>query len=362
MTTTLTLIKTRFEESGGAEKYARTLADAFHEKGCAVTVLTTGPIIYSYPYPVISHELKSKTSVSKLWEFESFCDCYRSAHPSDISLSLERSRSQTHLRASSGVHKAYLRHRKRFDPLLKRTLHLFNPLHSSLLHIEKLGFEHPDLQILFANSHLVKREILEYYAVDPEKIHVIHNGVEWHGLQKPFDTTPFKRERFELLFIGTDAKRKGLFPLLKALEQLREEVHLSVVGVNRPKLGSCKVPVTFYGHQMDVIPFLQRADCLVIPSYYDPFANVTIEALAMGLFVVSSKTNGGSEILTPQTGAIIDSLDDRDAIVAALRKALRHPKTPERARLIRESVKSFDFSTQLDSYIRLCLSPISSSA
>ena len=45
-------------------------------------------------------------------------------------------------------------------------------------------------------------------------------------------------------------------------------------------------------------PFYQMADALVIPSFYDPFANVTVEALAMGLFVLSSKHNGGPEILT----------------------------------------------------------------
>ena len=55
--------------------------------------------------------------------------------------------------------------------------------------------------------------------------------------------------------------------------------------------------VTFFGPQKEIRPFYQFADALVIPSFYDPFANVTVEALAMGLFVVSSKSNGGHEIL-----------------------------------------------------------------
>jgi len=360
MKKSLTLLKTRFESPGGAEKYARTLARAFHDQDCSVTVLTTDPIEKEYPFSVISQSLKSKTSVSKLWEFEAFCQSHLKENPTDITLGLDRNRFQTHLRASSGVHKAYLRHRKHYDPLLKRFAHILNPLHSSLLHFEKTAFEHPDLQVLFANSELVKGEILDCYVVDPDKIHVIHNGVEWSQFQEPFDATDYNRDRFEFLFIGSGFERKGLRPLLAALDNIEEDVHLSVVG-NDKNLKSYqktfKKRVTFYGGQSDITPFLQKADCLVIPSYYDPFANATVEALAMGLYVVSSKHNGGHEILTPETGAVIEDMSSIDSITHALRTALLRPKTKERAKLIRDTVQHLDFSTQLENYIKLCLSP-----
>lgn len=357
MTQTLTLLKTRFDCSGGAEKYARTLANTFHEKGYKVTVLTTGPLTGAHPFRVLSHKLKSKTSVSKLWEFEAFCDRMLKQNPSQIILGLDRNRFQTHLRASSGVHKAYLRHRKHYDPAWKRFFHHLNPLHSSLLHFEKVSFEDPDLKVLITNSHLVKDEILQSYVIDEEKIHVIHNGVQWKAFEEPFLQTPYEKKPFEFLFIGSGFERKGLRPLLLALSQLKEEFHLSVVGSDKAAHTFQTLPknkVTFYGAQKEIVPFLQKADCLVIPSYYDPFANVTVEALAMGLFVVSSKTNGGSEVLTPETGAIIEELHDTDSIIAALKKAFARPKTPSCANMIRESVKHLDFSTQLDRYIQLC--------
>ena len=81
--------------------------------------------------------------------------------------------------------------------------------------------------------------------------------------------------------------------------------------------------------------------------FYDPFANVTVEALCMGVFVVSSKTNGGHEILQPENGTIIDSLHDPESIAAALEYAMAHPKTDLSARQIRESVKHLDFENQL---------------
>lgn len=366
MTPSVTILKTHFMKLGGAEKYARHLADAFHQKGCRVTVLTTGPIDDSFPYEVVSCSLHSKTSVSKLWEFEAFCEQRLKAHPSDIILGLDRNRFQTHLRASSGVHKSFLDHRKKFESNWKSFRHLFNPLHTSLLHIEKMGFENPDLKVLFTNSNLVKEEVLSHYVIDPQKINVVHNGVEWHKWQEPFDHWEEieRPDRFEFLFLGSNFDRKGLKRLLAGLKLLPDQnIHLSVVGSDKNQKTfekmSPKNIVTYYGEQADIIPFLQKADCLVIPSHYDPFANVTVEALAMGLFVVSSKTNGGCEVLTPETGCIIEDLYNDESVKAALSTAMQYPKTPERATMIRNSIKHLDFSTQLNTYLETCLSPTS---
>lgn len=354
---TLALLKTRFEASGGAEKYAHVLAEAFQKKGYDVTVLTTGPLTRSYPFTVHTYRFKSHFSVNKLWEFEGFCEKFLRTHPFEIVLGLDRNRFQTHLRASSGVHKAYLEHRKHFDPLLKRFSHLLNPLHSSLLHIEKVGFEHPDLRVLFTNSHLVKEDILNHYIVDPNKIHVIHNGVDWQQCKTPFEETPYHCSRFEYLFVGSGFARKGLRLILEALPHLGPDVHLTVVGGDKhlAKYSNCyRDRVTFVGPQNSIISYLQKADCLVIPSYYDPFANVTVEALAMGLTVISSKTNGGCEILKPETGIIIENLHSKESVITSLKKAMTRPKIPTRAKMIRDSVEHLDFSKQLDQYLNRC--------
>lgn len=354
--TTITLLKSGFTKQGGAEKYARLLAYAFHEKGCQVRVLTTEPVEGTFPFEVISYAPKSKTSVSRLWDFESFCDEYLKAHPTDIVFGHDRNRCQTHLRAGSGVHKAFLSHRKEYEPKWKTFRHMLNPLHTSLLHIEKTGFEHPDLKVLFVNSNLVKDEILSHYVIDPNKIAVIHNGVEWHSFQADFDTRT-SSDRFEFLFIGNNFARKGLKPLLKGLALLpKDSYHLTVLGHDKHQKHFERLArglnVTFAGPQKNIRPYLQKADSLVIPSYYDPFANVTVEALAMGLFVISSKSNGGCEVLTKETGHIIEDLSSPDSMKTALETALYTKRDPL---AIRNSVKHLDFSTQLNTYIEKCL-------
>ncbi len=235
----------------------------------------------------------------------------------------------------------------------------FNPLHQTILRLEKESFEHPGLQKLYTNSHMVKQEILSLYKTDPKKIHVVHNGVEWHEMQSAFDAWEEKRETtfaYRFLFIGHNYQRKGLKPLLQALALLgNRDFTLTVIGKDRNidtfkslarHLG-LENKVSFLGSRTDIAHFYQQSDCLVIPSFYDPFANVTLEALAMGLYVVSSKTNGGHEILTSENGAVIEDLTDPSSVATALEQALKRPKMRASAHKIRDSVKHLDFAQQL---------------
>ena len=61
------------------------------------------------------------------------------------------------------------------------------------------------------------------------------------------------------------------------------------------------------------------ADVFLLPTLYDPFANVTLEALAAGLPVITSAQNGASEILQNEVnGFILPRADDEKLIVNLL--------------------------------------------
>jgi len=355
----------RLGQNGGLEKYSRHLATAFAQRGCKVTILTTGPIQeYDERVKILSLAKVKKLSFLQLYNFNRLCKRWLKKHPQTIVFGMERTCHQTHLRAGSGVHKIFLK--KRAVSFFKRLSFYINPLHLLLLLVEKKGFENPDLKLLFTNSNMVKDEILATYRVDPQKICVVHNGVEWQQKQKAFESSfsKSKKEGFEFLFIGNDYKRKGLIYLLQGLSQLENpDWHLTCIGKEKQtpffKEIACKLKlenqVHFLGPQRDITPFYQRADALLIGSLYDPFSNVTLEALAMGLFVVSSKFNGGYEILTPINGVIIDNLFDATSVASALQVALQHPKSKEQANKIRLSIKGLDFSSQLAKIADKCL-------
>lgn len=374
----ITLLKSSLTQTGGLEKYTWQIAQRFCQKNLAVTLLTTGtstPPFASEHLKIVSFSIDHRLSVLNLLQFNRCCTQYIKKHPTPIIFGLDRNQFQTHIRAGNGVHAAYLNYRAQEEGIYKKLSFFFNPLHQMTLQLEKKAFEHPDLQILFTNSYLVKQEVLSYYNIAPEKIQVVHNGVEWIALEPYFQSWHQKKEAilqalklpsfcYHFLFIGNNYRRKGLSKLLQALSFLgNQDYHLSVIGkeyhiadfeqqVSELNLQS---KVTFFGPRNDIYQFYQYADSLVIPSFYDPFANVTVEALAMGLFVVSSTRNGGSEILSPNTGTVIESLEDISSFTQALHLALSRPKTKKSAFAIRESVKSFDFSHQLDRMVESIL-------
>ncbi len=362
---------------GGLEKYTMRLANAFANQGAKVTLVCSDkvPIYAKAQITTKLLPLRQKASFLKMEEFSEKAEILCMEDKPDIVFAMERTKFQTHIRAGNGVHKAFLMQRKLMEGPIKNRLHRINPLHKAILLQEKLAFEHSELKTLFTNSDMVKQEILSHYDVHPSKIQVVHNGVEWHEMEPEFTRWIEKRAvlnkkysldptAFTFLFVGTGFKRKGLTPLLQALALMKNHhFNLLVVGKDKnivyfqklsKKLGLAH-KVHFVGEQKNVSPFYQMADSIVIPSYYDPFANVTVEALAMGLYVISSKYNGGKEVLTKDNGIVIPSLVDIESFRDTLVSSLDYKKTWISSQKIREKVKHLDYSQRLSEITETCL-------
>ncbi len=354
----ITLLKSTLSAHGGAEKYALRLAKALTEKFGQLTLITSGKA------PCLDPSIKVVTDTSRAWlsfkrvqAYDALCKEYTSKHPTRYIFSLDRNSHQTHIRASNGVHAAYLDRRSFHDPLWKRISYAYNPLHTQILRLEKAGFESAEVEKIFTNSHMVAQEILNHYSVDPKKIQVVHNGVEWETLKSSFEKAEYNTsEVCNLLFVGNGYHRKGLPFLLHSLSLIKDKSFcLSVIGKDKNipsfvrsawALG-LKDKVRFYGGQQDLIPFYQKADLVIIPSIYDPFANVTLEALAMGVFVLSSTSNGACEILNPSNGISFHLSQSPEYLASLLNPLIQKRKTPEKAQAIRASVHHLDFSSQL---------------
>lgn len=373
----IVLVHQSLSNPGGLEKHTLKIASAFLQAGKRPTLLMGAPL----PDGLLPNEIspiylpiRRKTTFLKIREFNQRCFAWKQKYRPKIFFGMDRISSASHVRLGNGSHRAYLSRMIQaslYSPVRK----FLNPLHRSILRIEREMFENPYLEKAIANSYMVKGEIIRDYSMDPSKIIVIQNGVEWKHLAPEFENWVETKNKiaqslrldphiYHFLFIGNGYLRKGLFPLLEGFSLLKEKnYHLSVLGkenniapfTKRVKALGLDSHVTFFGHQTNPLPFYKIADSLLVPSVYDPFANVTIEALAMGLFVVSSKYNGGKEVLTEETGKMIDNLFDPDSICHALQLALQRPKTWISSEVIRNSVKKFDFSLQLQKVIDVCL-------
>ncbi|MDN3504067.1 MAG: glycosyltransferase family 4 protein [Rhabdochlamydiaceae bacterium] len=363
---------------GGLEKYTHYLSNAFAKRGHDVTFICStakGDQKLDDKIQIETLNTSPLLSYRKIQAFDSACQNWLQKNPADIVFGMDRTSEQTHIRAGNGVHRAFMERRKSIDSWLKTKTYFLNPTNKYILDIERKSFENPNLKKLFTNSNMVKDEVLQYYNVDPTKIEVIHNGVEYDDLLPYFENWEetknetlqefdLPKDMHHMLFIGNGYQRKGLGPLMKALSQLRQyPFHLYVIGKERNlsayRKEACnlglKDHISFLGSQPNILKYYALADTCVIPSFYDPFANVTVEALAMGVFVISSKFNGGHEVLTPQNGSIIPSLYDIDSFVETLKARLTCRKTKESAQKIRNSVAHLNFEAQLNKMIDSCL-------
>ncbi|HSB71877.1 MAG TPA: glycosyltransferase family 4 protein [Candidatus Methylomirabilis sp.] len=238
-----------------------------------------------------------------------------------------------------GSHRFYLsevlpRERGRLRAALRRVL----PLHLVLLGLERRGFRPERCPFLIANSQLCRAGILKHYPIPPERIVVAYNGVDSARFSPASRSRHREAKRRDLgvgdgdlavLFVGQGFSRKGLGTLLDALGSLRLRglpIRLIVVGrggrgpwmaqAERLGLGG---RVAFVGHVVDPEAFYAAADVFALPTFFDPFANATLEAMASGLPVVTSRSNGAAEVLRPGVdGLVIDRADDVPGLAEAL--------------------------------------------
>ncbi|MAA73504.1 MAG: hypothetical protein CMN28_02200 [Salinisphaeraceae bacterium] len=184
----------------------------------------------------------------------------------------------------------------------------------------------PENKRVVANSHMVAEDLKLRYGLPGEKLQVIHNGVDltrfsFGNLRAPASALRkclgFGKDDIVFCFVGTGFARKGLDLVLKAFSALHardSRCHLLVVGEDSAadryhalarKIG-CSDRVRFLGGRDDPEVCMAAANVFVLPTRYDPFANVTLEALACGLPVITTHGNGGSEVLNDEAGTVID--------------------------------------------------------
>lgn len=368
------ILKNSFNSLGGLEKQTLHICNYLLQKGYKVTLITNkinnDEILKNINLVVTKSCFKKAFFFTflKILYFDLFTARWIKKYKPNIVLGIDRTSNQTHIRAGNGVHRAFLEKKKRY---LKRSFLLdkLNPLNWLILKIEKKSFENPLLKKIIVNSQMVKDEILKYYAVSPSKILMIHNGTEWEKYEQPFlESFQIQQDlkkrfnidpnRFTFLFVGNGYKRKGADLLIKAASLIDMDFHIIFIGkekrINKyEKLAnSLNVnKITFLGYQTDLVSYYQMADCFILPTIYDPFSNVILEALSMGLYSITSKENGAHEIINEQNGAIIKNFNI-DEIANLMKLAIRCPKEKKRALMIRESIKNLTISSQIEKVYR----------
>jgi UDP-glucose:(heptosyl)LPS alpha-1,3-glucosyltransferase len=191
-----------------------------------------------------------------------------------------------------------------------------------------------DGKTIIALSKMVARDMQGFHGAKAQRLRLVYNGVDVRRFS-PAAARPFRNHvRRELgllpstlavLIVAHNFELKGVPALMRAVARLSKshDVRLLVAGGKRTarysrlakKLGLLK-RATFLGPVADPVPYYAAADVYAHPTFYDPCSLVVLEALAMGLPVVTSRFNGAGELMTPgKEGFILDDPAD-DATLA----------------------------------------------
>jgi UDP-glucose:(heptosyl)LPS alpha-1,3-glucosyltransferase len=260
----------------------------------------------------------------------------------DVVQSHERTLGQDVYRAGEGCHRAYLDARPPGTPVR-------GAYHRIMLSLERRIFIRTPGIVAIARHG--KAEIEQHYGVSPARVTVVYNGVDlerFHPRNRAHDRAAARADVGVsidaplALFVGSGFERKGLRTAIEAFAALDDRstrllvIGKDAVGPYRALASRLGVDdrIGWLGPQQPIERWYAAADVLVLPTWYEPFGNVHLEALASGLPVVTSTRAGGAEIVEDGVTGAVREPGDPKAIAEALRPILdrRRPETVDRCR------------------------------
>ena len=192
---------------------------------------------------------------------------------------------------------------------------------------ERTGLESAD-RIIAVSAKMREDMLAAYPAIDPERVVVVHNGIDVATYTPDPGTDVLRRHgvdpgRPSVMFVGRITRQKGLTHLLDAAESIDATAQLVLcagapdtpemateIRTHVDRLRSARDGVIWIDELLprpDVVQLLSHATVFVCPSIYEPFGLVNIEAMACEAAVVASRTGGIPEIVVDgETGLLVD--------------------------------------------------------
>jgi alpha-maltose-1-phosphate synthase len=187
---------------------------------------------------------------------------------------------------------------------------------------------------VIAVSDGMRSDVLACYPfLDPERVHVVRNGIDTVLYQPDPRTDALARVGVDpgrpyVLFVGRITRQKGVGHLLAAAHALDPDVQLVLcasspdteqIGVETADavaaLRAHRSGVRWVEQMLpreDLVQLLTHAAVFVCPSVYEPLGIVNLEAMACGTAVVASDVGGIPEVVVDQVTGLLAHYDEAD--------------------------------------------------
>jgi glycosyltransferase involved in cell wall biosynthesis len=218
---------------------------------------------------------------------------------------------------------------------------LFNPMHLWVSLRDRWMISGLRYHTFVAVSSRVATELQQIYSVPASRISVISNGIDLQRFSRSAGSRTAIRRLFNipldaklLLFVGHEFERKGLAHVIGALDRLGDDTWLLVIGSDNPapyrKLSSAAGKrVIFAGARSDLPQIYSAADAFVLPTAYETFSLVCMEAMACSLPVFATAAGGIEEYLKDGVNGFQIRMDAGD-IASKLAAAFADPALMQR--------------------------------
>jgi starch synthase len=196
--------------------------------------------------------------------------------------------------------------------------------------VERLALEGADAVI--AVSRGTRDDVLRLFEVAPERVHVIHNGIDAEFFSPDPATDALERHRIDrsrpyILFVGRITRQKGIIHLVRAIRHLDAGIGVVLCAgqPDTPEIGRemeeavsearASHPNVVWIPEMvsreAVRQLYSHAALFVCPSVYEPFGIINLEAMACERPVVATAVGGIPEVVADGETGVLVPLDLR---------------------------------------------------
>lgn len=258
----------------------------------------------------------------------------------ELVVSFARAMNADVMRSGGGAHASYVRAARRWQTPLASAAMRLSPYHRTQIVLERAAFKSRKIRCAIAVSEIVRLDLMETFALSPLKTFTLYNGVDLKRFAPIRDKLLARKVRAELgigedsravAFIGHGFARKGLGFLLEAWSMLDSRHCLIVAGADRAAAAYRRSAiqkgiadrVIFVGPVSDIARLFAAVDAVALPSLFEPFGNVVLEAMAAGLPVLCSRQTGAAELIPPELrGLIVADPTDVEELASRLKLLL----------------------------------------